>query len=60
MPDLSSLNPLAILVVALVSAMPGAAWYSSAMFGKACLAALGKSQGQLGSPNIAFDLGNPG
>lgn len=54
MPALTELNPLAIAVAAMLSAALGAAWYSPLLFGKAWVAATGKSEDQLGSPGPAM------
>jgi hypothetical protein len=53
-PDLSSLNPLAILAAAAISAALGAAWYSPLLFGPAWMKALGKTQDQLGPMGAAM------
>ena len=54
MPDPGSLNPLAILVAAFVSAALGAAWYSPLLLGKQWIAATGKTEEELGAPGPAI------
>ena len=48
--DLSSLNPFAVGVAALVGVVLGAAWYAPPLLGNAWMQALGKPQEELGSP----------
>ena len=48
------MNPAAILVAALVSAALGAAWYAPPVLGRAWLAALGKSEAELGPQGPAL------
>ena len=45
----SDFDPLAVLVVTVVSSALGAAWYSPALFGNAWLAAIGKTGDELGA-----------
>ncbi len=47
MPELSSLDPLAILVAGVLSGALGALWYSGAMLGPAWMSALGKREDEL-------------
>ena len=52
--DPSLLNPLAILIAAVLSMMLGALWYSPLLFGQAWLAATGKSEEDLGPSGPAM------
>ena len=56
MPEVA-LNPAAILVAAFVSAALGAVWYSPPVLGRAWLAALGKTEAELG-PQAPAILGS--
>lgn len=47
MPDLASLDFLAIVVAGLLSGALGGLWYSGALFGPAWMAALGKTEEEL-------------
>ena len=53
---ISHVNYLAVLVATLASFVLGGWWYSPSGFGRAWLAALGKSMNDLGSPAVAMTL----
>ncbi len=56
MSHLTEVNYLAVLVATIASFLLGGWWYSGAGFGKAWLAAIGKSMDDLGSPTVAMTL----
>ncbi len=53
---ISHVNYLAVLVATLASFVLGGWWYSPSGFGRAWLAAIGKSMNDLGSPAVAMTL----
>lgn len=53
---ISHVNYLAVLVATVASFVLGGWWYSMSGFGRAWMAALGKTRDELGSPKLAMTL----